>query len=246
MLKPKTHLLELVVTVKGPGSFETNVYNYYNGVKQDTPLSVIVGDRVGWFVQVNIPGSRTTLPYTVSFDDPSFFGVSSLSSVTGGTSDFLIVRAVEGVVQYHVSVTGLGCVLDPEIQSGSDGIKISQVNNFVVQWDVQSQTITWSSGGSDNPFPMQVHTGDKVTFEAINTTGTITDFNISFSQNNNQWATPFCQSQYTLPAGASNPTYIGPLPVKDPGDSGNSFPFTASLKQDGVPVQFPTTVAITM
>ena len=87
-------------------------------------------------------------PYTVGFSDPSFFGVTSLNVPAGGMSAYLRVLSLKGLAKYTLTVTGLGVVLDPDIQSGSDtgtpGALARDPAAFVLTWDTVQQTAIYT------------------------------------------------------------------------------------------------------
>src|ERR1035438_480386 len=174
MAQPRKFLLQIVVTVNTNGTFTETIFSYFDGTKLDPtePLPVNIGDQVAWLVQVLMPNGRKSLPYILGFSIPSFFGVSSLAVPAGGASPFLPVLALQAKCSYTLNVTGLGCVFDPDIQSGSDSLlpfgALATTTAFHVTWDTVANTITWTSLAfpTPQPFPMQVAHGDKVDFTA--------------------------------------------------------------------------------
>jgi hypothetical protein len=118
---------------------------------------------VGWQVLLDTPRKLRPVPYTVSFFSPNFFGVDALEVPTGGTSDFLVVRELKGSTEWSLDLTGIGTVLDPEVQSGSDGALVflssslehvevedlflesipAKVVTKIVKWYTGQQKMTW-------------------------------------------------------------------------------------------------------
>jgi hypothetical protein len=252
MPQPQSFLLRILVTVNPNGPPTANVVSYYDGNRPVTgPLSVNAGDQIGWVVQVAMPGGRKFLPYKVGFSSESFFGTSELDVPTGGTSPFLRVLELKDKISYTLQVTGVGCVFDPEIQSGSDAsplIDVLAVSAFEVTWNTVANTMSYTKGGTAMPFPMKVALGDNVCFVATVAPGSVTNFTIAFADNLNTWATPFDPNKQVFVADPANQTNIGPMGVGDPDDAGANFPFTASITVNGNPISFPPdpNVKITM
>jgi hypothetical protein len=251
MPQPQNFLIQILITVNADGSFNTTIRSYYEGKTLDkkNPLPVNAGDQLGWVVQVAMPSGRKSLPYQLVFDTEFFFGTPELDVPAGGMSPFLRVLDLKNKTKYSLFVTGLGCVLDPEIQSGTDTgaqLGIQFASAFVVTWDIAANTMSYTkSGGAATPFPMQVALGDKVDFVA-GAGGQVSNFTIAFADNDNGWATPFDPNNKYLFADPANPKHTGQKGVGDPNDSGASFPFTASASVDGIAAPPSPSVTITM
>jgi hypothetical protein len=244
MPKTQSFLLQILVGVNPPN----NILSYLDSSVRPDPLSVNVGDEVGFLVQVVLPNGRQTPPYTLTFSDPSFFGVSSLNVPAGGTSPFLRVLSLLGKVKYSLDVTGLGAVLDPEIQSGGEGFPFGTArtpNHFVFTWDVGGQTATYTENGAPVPYSTPVSRPDTVEFTVINAGGAVQNFAVTFQPNLNQpthWASPFDPNQSTFAAPQASPTDIGPLEVIDQVDTGKAFPFTASVTVNNQAINLPAAI----
>jgi hypothetical protein len=231
----KTVLIQINVT----GSPRPDVILYYTNehIQENQAIPVTVGDRVGWLVQLSLAARRTTPGYVVSFSDAAFFGVGSVSVPDGGVSEFLPVRSVDGRVSFSLNVSGVGCVFDPDIQSGVDPTITSTQGtpaNFVVQWNTTSNSISYTKDGAPGKFPMQLVLSDNVTFEA--TPADPQHFTISFQPSSNQWGSPFgFDGAPLVPDADGKPATIGPKPVKDNAEGGDlvhnpvKFFFTASM-----------------
>jgi hypothetical protein len=248
MPQPQNFLIQILVAVDTHGSFKATIRSYYEGTPAKDPFPVNAGDQVGWVVQVAMPNGRKSLPYQLVFDAESFFGTTELDVPTGGISPFLRVLDLKNKTKYSVFVTGLGCVLDPEIQSGTDTgaqLGIQAASAFVVTWDIAANTMSYTKGGGPaKPLPMQVALGDKVDFVA-DTAGQVSNFTITFADDNG-WATPFDPNNPYLFADPANPKHTGFKGVGDNADPGASFPFTASASVNGNPVPPSPSVTITM
>jgi len=248
MRPPRNFLVQILVAVNPGGSFTTNIFSYFDNksLPANQPLEVQGGDEVGFLVQIAMPSGRQLLPYTIGFSDSSFFGVTSLNVPAGGMSAYLRVLSLKGLAKYTLTVTGLGVVLDPDIQSGSDtgmpGALARDPATFVFTWDTVQQTATYTMNGVAVPYSTQVIPKDTVEFIAVVGVASATNFTVVFAGNVNHWATPFDPNRSSfVPAGAS-PKDIGPLRVTDTGDTGNSFPFTASISVNGNPVNLPVAI----
>jgi hypothetical protein len=245
MPQPKTFVIQILVTGENSdGSFNTILRSYFDGSVLAGPLHANIGDQIAWLVQLQLPGARRSLPYTIKFSDDTFFGVSSLDVQNGGLSPFLPVRPLQGRVTYALNIPGLGCIFDPEIQSGSDfaSINVEVIKSFTVNWDTAANTMSYAGGavGVPSPFPpggIQLTVGDKVTFVA-SSVGPVDSFTITFPNSANGWLTPFEPNHQSLFATPASPAIIGPKPVADNVDSGASFPFTASINVNGTPIVF--------
>jgi hypothetical protein len=246
MPQPQTFLLQILVTVNSDGSLTTQIRSLYDSKVKTDPLSVNVGDRIGWLVQVVIANDRKLLPYTVDFSkNTSFFGVSSLNVPAGGASPFLVVLALQDNVKYTVDIPGLTNI-DPDIQSGGDTSTLGGVGKvstaYSVYWDTAqpANRMTYSvAGGPKQPLPLTVALGDQITFNSLVGVGAIVaNFTIAFTASNG-WASPFNPNQGKFPAAGAN-TAVGPLGVKDPVDPGASFPFYASITLNGASVSSPS------
>jgi len=245
MPQPKSFVIQILVTGENSdGSFNTTLRSYFDGSVLTTALLANLGDQIAWLVQLQIPGARRSLPYTLQFSNDTFFGVSSLDVHKGGLSPYLTVRPLQDKVTYALNISGLGCIFDPEIQSGSDyaAINVSLVKSFTVVWDTASNTMGYASGvgGGSSPFPpggVPLTVGDKVTFVAI-AAGAVDSFTITFTNTLNGWFTPFEPNHQSIAATPASSDTIGPKPVADHVDSGASFPFTASIKVNGTPIVF--------
>jgi hypothetical protein len=249
MSQPKTFLVQILVTVSGDGTFQTTIRSYYDHTIVTGPLAVNVGDRVGFLVQVNLASGRKPLPYAVSFDKETFFGVSSLAVPRGGTSDFLPVLSLKDRVTYTVNITGVGAV-DPEIQSGGDNPNpgAADVSHVIVTWDTAANTMSYTMNGVPGVFPIPVKFGDDVQFvAAVYGEPFIANFTITFPDTDNGWQSPFSPDKKNFVAAGSD-TFIAPPPVTDREDPGATFPFTASISLDGLATFFPKTdnIAFTM
>jgi hypothetical protein len=264
MPQPKAHLLQILINLSPASHSITEIYDgiVLTQAGRDLPLSVNVGDRVAWLVQVNVNGARKPLPYTVTFNTSSFFGVPSLSVPKGGASDFLHVLPFQGKVKYTLEVPGL-VTIDPDIQSGNDmtglggghhGLMMTGVS-YTVYWDTSQPNNEMTYSGSHQPIlSLRVHPGDKITFIATDSHGNPvsapSNFSILFQQNSLIWPSPFSSSNPCLPpcpsgsdncppCGGVNAASLGPFTVGDQWDpSGSQFPFVASITLSANP---PTT-----
>lgn len=247
MSQPKSFLIQtLVMSENSDGSFNTIQRSYFDGTVITGPLCVNVGDQVAWLVQVNIPGARKAFPYSIDFNTDSFFGVSSLNVPKGGLSPYLVVLPLKDKVSYKMTVAGLGCIFDPEIQSGSDSVVVTvlSANSVKVSWDTVSNTMSYYSTSmpTPSPFPpggIKLKVGDKVEFDAIVASGNVAGFAIKFADNSNGWLTPFEPDHQSIVADSPTSTTIGPKRVNDPDDAGASFPFTACITVNGTTITFP-------
>jgi hypothetical protein len=245
MPQPKSFVIQVLVTGENSdGTFNTILRSYFDGVVLTKPLLANLGDQIAWLVQLQLPGARRSLPYTLQFSKDTFFGVSSLDVPKGGLSPYLPVRPLQDIVSYSLSISGLGCIFDPEIQSGSDyaSISVAIIKTFTVVWDTAANTMSYASGvgGVPSPFPpggVQLTVGDKVTFVAT-AGGAVDSFTITFTNSANGWLTPFEPNHQSLSASPASSATIGPKPVSDHVDSGASFPFTASINVNGSPIVF--------
>ncbi len=118
---PNSYIIQILVTGGQP------VVSLYEGdstkLKGDN-LHVNVGDRIAWRVMVQLVGGRAFPGFTIGFADAAFFGKASIAvpaSSRGLASEFLQVRSTNGTSAYTLTVDGVGCVFDPEIQSGGGG-----------------------------------------------------------------------------------------------------------------------------
>jgi len=243
MPQPHCFLLQILVGINPGGSFTHKVLSYLDGTITADPLSVNVGDEVGFLVQVVQPTGRLQYPYKIEFNDESFFGTTTLHVPNGGTSPFLRVLALSGKVKYTLFVTGLGKIFDPEIQSGGDGFPGPlNVNGFLFTWDVAGKSATYTMNGVPVPYSTKVIPHDTVEFQAINTGGPVDNFTVTFPANLNQpthWASPFNFNLATFVAPDTSPTDIGSLEIKDAADKGASFPFTASITEGTLVIHLP-------
>ncbi len=234
MPQPKCFLIEILVGINPPN----NNISYFDRKIVADPLSVNVGDEVGFLVQIVLPNGRRTPPYTLAFSDASFFGMSTLDVPAGGTSPFLRVLSLVGKVKYTLGVKGLGTVLDPEIQSG-DGFRPANdlaIAKFVFAWDVGAQTATYTKDGTAVPYSTPVPHGNTVEFLAINAGGAVQNFTVSFPPNTNNptlWASPFDFNNSKFVAPQASPADLGPLTVFNQADAGSAFAFTASVTVNG-------------
>lgn len=244
MSQTKKFLLQLLVGVNPPN----NILSYLDpALKQVDPLQVNVGDEVGFLVQVVLPNGRQQPACQISFSDPAFFGVAEVQVQAGHTSQFLTVLSVLGSVKYTLNVTGLGAVLDPEIQSGGGGpFQIDKAPSlFTFTWDVGNQTATYAQGGNQVPYSTPVTPDvDSVEFIVTNTTAPPQIFSVFFPLNASvHWASPFDLNQQTFTADPKNsPSTIGPLKVLDTVDGGKQFPFTASVTVGGQQTDLPASI----
>ncbi|MEI9977080.1 MAG: hypothetical protein WDO73_36530 [Ignavibacteriota bacterium] len=247
MSKPHSVLLQILVGINPGGTLSHKILSYLDGNIKPDPLVVNVGDEVGFVVQVLQPVGRQMLPYRLDFSDTSFFGVSTLNVPAGGTSPFLRVLSLDGKVKYTLSVIGLGTVFDPEIQSGGDGPRGPlSINTVLFTWDVGGKTATYKVNGTAAPFSTPLSPKDTVEFQAVNAGAAAASFTVTFPTNLNQpthWASPFNANLGSFVAPADNPTDIGSLKIKDSSDTGNEFPFTASVTIDNQIVYLPGNIA---
>ena len=244
---PQTFLLQILAGINPPN----NISLYLGAPAPADPLSVNVGDEVGFFVQALLPNGRVQPPYSLSFDNASFFGVKSLDVPAGGTSPFLRVLSLLGNCKYTVNVTGLGTVVDPEIQSGGGGLTglpkaAAAADQFVVTWDVLGGSVAYTRNGLPVPFSTQVVLPATVEFLLTDFGASPPEnFTVTFATNLNpptHWETPFDPSQPTFtPQQNQNPAVIGPLNVGDNVDKKSAFPFTASVTVNGQSYTLPNT-----
>jgi hypothetical protein len=243
MTQPQIFLLQILVNANQDGSVTYQIRSFYQGkvLPDGTPLQVNVGDRVGWLIQAVIAGNYKQVPYSVTFQDSSFFGTASLNVPQGGPSQFLAVHSLEGKVKYSVIVPGL-IQIDPDIQSGDTGTTglhpMAAPVSYTVSWDTShpDNTMTYTSSvhPAPQPLPLTVADGDSVTFNATVALGaSASQFAIAFGGNG--WPSPFSSSQGRFSATGANTT-IGPLVVKDPSDAGAKFSVTASIQLNGASV----------
>jgi hypothetical protein len=228
--QPKSVLLEILV-----GTATPQVISYYDGTPAPNPVRVNVGDHVAWLVTVAFANGRKALPYTVNFDDPTFFGVASVQVPAGGTSQFLQVLSVAGLVSYSPDVTGIGCVFDPEIQSGGGPLICDtkvKAPTVTVTWNTDSNLVSYNNGLT--AFPIKVKVGDTVTFSATNNAGTGSNFFILFAPGANAWASPFNLTTALFPGSTAMPLSTGALIVADNVDpAGATFQFSGSIVLNG-------------
>jgi hypothetical protein len=190
-----------------------------------TPLPVGFGDRVSWLVHVSTP-NRNTLPYDVGFSDPSFFDASSLHVSAGGLSPSLTVKRLKGRTKFTVTVTGIGIVIDPEMQTGNDLVLTDFETIFTT---AAAYTIYWDIDTNTMDLLPDITAGDKVTFIAKSTMIAPTIV-IEFppAKNDTVWASPFDDTKAVYaPLLGADPATVGPLPVQDNVDKGSTFTFFA-------------------
>ena len=235
MSQRQLFLLQILVGINPGGTFSHKILSYLDGSITADPLAVNVGDEVGFLVQVVQPTGYLQYPYKIEFSDESFFGTTTLNVPNGGTSPFLHVLSLDTKVKYTIFVTGLGKILDPEIQSGGDGVSgaLGISNKVIFTWDVAGKTATYMLNGAAVPYSTQLQPSKySVEFQAINTPGMVQDFSVTFPPDLNQpthWASPFSANLGSFVAPATSPTDIGAQTVTDPVDKGSMFPFTASI-----------------
>jgi hypothetical protein len=243
--QPKDFLIVIRVTVKPNGTLKTQIQSYYEDIPGDLlkdPLRVRVGDRIGWLIQVLLPGDGVwrSMPYDLGFSSPTFFGVTSLNVPSGGASPFLTVLAVQEKISYRLKVPEVGCVFDPDIQSGSDTAPfpidteaVTPVAAYKILWNLKTNKMQYAgSDGKLHDLPLTVSVGDVVTFEATNYSGDLADFAISFPKPN-LWASPFSYDVFEFDADDKTPNLVTPNPVADDSDSGATFKFNASIIDNG-------------
>jgi hypothetical protein len=171
MGKPKSFLLQVFVTLNADGSSSKKILSFFDGTPAANPLPVNLGDQVAWQVLVVVPNGRKALPYSLNFTDSQFFGVPSLNVPHGGTSPYLTVLVQQAKISYTLTVTGMGLVPDPDIQSGTDALfaKGELVPSiFQVTWDTVGNTMGYTqNNGQSHPLSnMKVAYGDTVNFTA--------------------------------------------------------------------------------
>jgi hypothetical protein len=179
---PPNHILIRVLVV-----LDSNGYPTYTYADNSTGNNVKIlgkvnpGDIVGWHLQLK-PFERpwTFPPYTLTFQDPSFFQTDSLEVADGGYSTYLPVRSVakHGKTEYTVTVQGISPNDDPEIQTdqvsggGIEGVHLLQkevVRQGTITWDGvdgSHPSIVWN-GGPPSDATTQINTvnpGDLMTF----------------------------------------------------------------------------------
>src|SRR5579872_827529 len=184
--QPQHFLIETLVSTV-PGS-KPRVVSYWNPTVDISgqPLKAGVGDRIAWIVLLAQLNGYKMIPYTVSFvgkgePDDSFFGVSALTVLSGGLSEFLTVRSLSGKVSYRIEAPGYGCLLDPDIQSGDSAL--THVANataaYMVSWDTGATVMTCTKNGAPSAFPITASVGDTVGFAITAGSGFEIDFAIS-------------------------------------------------------------------
>ena len=246
MSQPKTFLLQILVGVNPPH----NILSYLDPtLKKVDPLSVNVGDEVGFLVQFVLPNGRQQPACTITFNNSDFFGVTSVDVPAGTASEFLRVRSISGNVKYSLNMKGLGTILDPEIQSGGGPFgpyRLERVaSQFVFTWNVGGQSATYTQNGNRVSYDTQVNPEDKVEFVITNAGGAPQDFTVTFPLNPvnpTHWASPFDLNTPSYAAAAATPTIVGPKLVRDMVDTGNQFSFTASVTVNGQSVSLPANI----
>ena len=228
-MKNNNYLIMVNVSSTG-GSITYKLATYPDNKKVPDPMRVAPGDRLAWHVQVGIGGAPFPLPYTISFFEPDgktpdaqFFGVSSVSVPTGGTSPSLHVRSLQSTIKYSVTVPGMGVIFDPVIQTGDgmtpDIMDVADGDSYAVTWDIDGKTVVYAKNGEDEePFParLPIKYGDTMGFNATSRTPG-TGIQVVFTWDGvTNWVSPFLQATGTMPTPPANP--IAPITVKDPGD----------------------------
>lgn len=223
----KTHLVQVIVRFKTDGSLDPIMFSYLDQtpLPRDTPLRVNVGDRVAWNVLVNSAVGRRAFPYDLTFADKAFFGVDKVSVPEGGTSAFLPVRSVQGRTSWTLNVTGIGCVFDPDVQSGNDTSVVADLTppSYSVTWDLDHvpPTLTWKTAGAGDShnFPMDIKTGDTIDFQ-VRSVIPVPSYQVDFdlATEDTLWASPQSYSENLFPGRQR-------MNVYDTGDVGNSFVF---------------------
>ena len=206
------------------------------GDAQDVSLGP--GDQIGWSVRVQGGSGWTQPAYTLTFQNPSILGQSTISVPNGGSSGLFSVQALSGQTKYTLAVSGVLPVSDPQIQVNPNGseMMLARGTQYDIRWTAESNGMEVSAGG--NPykrFPpegLPIVLGDLVQFFAVLTPPA--DFQIEFPpdlNSGNVWESPFAIDESTFAAinqGANENTEN--LLVADGSDaSGARFQFMAVL-----------------
>jgi hypothetical protein len=208
---------------------------FANGSPAQT-VTVGPGDQIGWYVRVQAGANWSQPAYTLTFQDSSILGTSSIAVSNGGGSGFFTVQALSGQTKYTLAVSGVVPVSDPMIQVDPNGtLKIKALlAQHNVRWTAATNVMELDNNGAWIPFPpagLPVAVGDGVQFFAVLTPPA--DFEIVFPAglNNGVWASPFDPNQSSFPAinhGANENT--DNLQVADKSDAaGTKFQFVATL-----------------
>ena len=236
--QPKHVLLQILVS----SDLTATVRSYYEGTLASIPVSVNVGDRVAFLVQLQV-GGRKTVPYEITFANAHFFGQTSLTVPHGGLSPFLTVLILAGRTSYGLNMPGFGCIFDPEIQSGSDGgsatVETIKHAEFLITWDTAANSISYTSSldAHGAGWPIFVNLLDKVSFAVVGIG--VSAASIVFAPNQNAWATPFTPEDSVLKLPS---LHAGPFVVNDSfeGDPGTLFPFHGSATVNSAPLISPS------
>jgi hypothetical protein len=204
--RPVNQILILInVTIDSKGLAVYTPLFYPHGPHADDPVIVQPGDRVGWFVRVQVRLDWKTFPYQITFSDPAIFGTTSISVPNGGGSGYLPVLALGSAsVKYTVSVASVYPPFDPEIQvnpdplDGDDDFEATGVQ-WIVLWTVASNSVTFKRDNISTG-NLNVAKGDMVQFQAL--AATAPQFYVVFPPDKNQNHTeesPFDGSKNKFP-----------------------------------------------
>jgi len=168
--KSVTQYLIRVNIILGP--FGVPKYSYNTSPNDDaSQQGVDTGDQVAWYLQVLPPRRAQILPpYRLDFQDPSFYGTSSLSVPEGGFSPYLPVRTIRGLTKYSVTAHGVFPPDDPQIQTHNFPLIIAATATprpVGISWNsTAGSSPSANVNGHHQPFPLTLHPGDVVTFTA--------------------------------------------------------------------------------
>jgi hypothetical protein len=180
-------LIMINVTLDPKGLAVYTPLFYPHGPHADDPVIVQPGDRVGWFVRVQVRLEWKTLPYQITFSDPAIFGTTSISVPNGGGSGYLPVLSLGGArAKYTLSVASVYPPFDPEIQVNPDPLEneiLATGAQWVALWTVASNAVTFQKDNIPTA-QLSVAKGDMVQFRAQ--ADTAPQFYVVFPPDKNQ------------------------------------------------------------